>query len=90
MTNQPLKLYIDEPEVPWNGPNVTKVEQDSAIKDGKTALGDKQVLEESLQPPPVFSPTFKHQKAVSTSLLARQLSKTGFVEDHATRSLVKK
>lgn len=83
-------MFVDEPEVTWNGPNVTKAEQDSAIKDGKTALGDKEVLEESLQPPPIFSPTFKHQKAVSTSLFARQLSKTGYIEGHATRSLVKK
>uniref|UniRef100_A0A336M1I8 CSON015496 protein n=1 Tax=Culicoides sonorensis TaxID=179676 RepID=A0A336M1I8_CULSO len=80
----------DEPEVPWNGPNVTQTAKDTAIKDGKIALGDKEVLEESLQPPPVLSPTFKHQKAVSTTLLARELSKSGYIEDHATRSLVKK
>lgn len=76
--------------MPWSGPNITQNDQDSAVQEGKNALADKEILEENMQPPPVMSPTFKHQKAMATSLEARQLAKQGFIEDHATKTIVKR
>lgn len=83
-------LFEAEPEAVWGGPDVSQQELESALIEARRALADKEILEENMQPPPTISPTFKHQKAVSTTLEARLLSRKGFVEDYATKVLVKK
>lgn len=82
--------FLDEPEAPWGGPDVTDADEAAAVKEAQRALADKEILEELMQPPPSISPTFKHQKAVSTTLEARLMSRRGFMEDHATKFLVQK
>lgn len=61
-----------------------------AINEGKIALGDKELIEEVILAPVVNSPTFRHQKAVSTSSRARMAGERGYIEDYATRFLAKK
>lgn len=61
-----------------------------AINEGKIALGDKELIEEVILAPALNTPTFRHQKAVSTSSRARMAGERGYIEDHATRFLAKK
>lgn len=61
-----------------------------AINQGKIALGDKELIEEVLLAPVKNSPTYRHQKAVSTSSRARLAGERGYIEDHGTRFLAKK
>lgn len=61
-----------------------------AINEGKIALGDKELIEEIILAPVRNSPTFRHQKAVSTSSRARMAGERGYIEDYATRFLAKK
>lgn len=81
---------LDEPESTWSLLESTPDEINDALKVGKMALGDKEMIEEIIVAPVVNSPTFRHQKAVSTSSFARKEGSRGFVEDHATKSLAKK
>ncbi|XP_055598963.1 chorion peroxidase [Uranotaenia lowii] len=80
----------DEPIPAWDAPNVTDQELADAISEGEKALGDKELLEEALTAPPVNSPTYRHQRAVSTTLAARLASKIGYVENKATKAIAKK
>lgn len=58
-----------------------------AIDDGIIALGNRELFEENLQVVPVNSPSFRHQRAVSTTADARKLTKRGYIENYATKSL---
>lgn len=90
LCNNCIKCFADEPEAPWGGPDVTNEELEAALVEARRALADKEILEENMQPPPALSPTYKHQKAVSTTLEARIRGRQGFVEDFATKVLVRK
>lgn len=81
---------IDEETTSWSLLEPTPEEIKDALKFGKMALGDKEMIEEIITAPIVNSPTFRHQKAVSTSSFARKEGSRGYVEDHATRFLAKK
>jgi peroxidase len=64
-------------------------EQKTALAAGKQALGDKEVLEESMDSPAYNTPSFRAQRAVGTTVEARQMAKIGYVENHATMFLAK-
>lgn len=81
---------VDEPTSNWTMPQPTDEEVQAALDAGKRALGDKEVLEEIILAPVLNSPSYRHQRAVSTTEHARITSKRGYVEDHATRYLAKK
>lgn len=78
---------IDEPETNWTLPVPTDEDIKEAIDAGKEALGDREILEETILAPVLNSPTYRHQRAVSTTHEARTTSKRGYVEDHATQFL---
>ncbi|XP_039452178.1 myeloperoxidase-like [Culex pipiens pallens] len=80
----------DESIPTWDGPDVSDEDAAAAISEGEKALGDKELLEEALTAPPVNSPTYRHQRAVSTSLAARLVSKLGYVENKATKAIARK
>ena len=80
----------DEPSTNWTLPELSESDLEAAIEAGKEALGDREVMEEIIVAPVLNSPSFRHQKAVSTSHEARITSKRGYVEDHATRFLARK
>ncbi|XP_058813496.1 myeloperoxidase [Topomyia yanbarensis] len=80
----------DEPIPPWDAPNVTDQDVADAISEGERALGDKELLEEALTAPPINSPTYRHQRAVGTTIAARLASKVGYVENKATKAIAKK
>ncbi|XP_049535672.1 chorion peroxidase [Anopheles darlingi] len=80
----------DEPVSEWNGTDIAEDEKMAAVAEGEKALGDKELLEETLSPPPVNSASFRHQKSVGATMAARLAAKVGFVEDRATKALVRK
>jgi peroxidase len=81
---------IDEPAANWSIPEPTSEEMKAALDAGKKALGDKEMIEDVITAPVINSPTYRHQRAVSTTSTARNAGKRGYVEDHATRFLAKK
>ena len=82
---------VDEPGTNWTLPEPTEEDIKAAIEAGKEALGDKDIIEETIIVAPVLnSPSYRHQRSVSTTHEARMASKRGYVEDHATRFLMKK
>lgn len=81
---------VDEPETNWTMPEVMEDDLKAAMDAGKEALGDKEMIEETILAPVLNSPSYRHQRAVSTTHAARIASKRGYVEDHATRFLAKK
>uniref|UniRef100_A0A182QP98 Uncharacterized protein n=1 Tax=Anopheles farauti TaxID=69004 RepID=A0A182QP98_9DIPT len=82
---------LDEPTPQWNGTegDVSEEAKSAAVAEGEKALGDKELLEETLSSPPVNSPSFRHQKSVGATVAARLAAKVGFVEDRATKALVR-
>lgn len=80
----------DEPETNWTLPQITEEDIKAAIEAGKEALGDKDIIEATIVAPALNTPSYRHQKSVSTTREARMASKRGYVEDHATRYLMKK
>uniref|UniRef100_A0AAG5CN83 Chorion peroxidase n=1 Tax=Anopheles atroparvus TaxID=41427 RepID=A0AAG5CN83_ANOAO len=81
----------DEPTPQWDtNPDVSDDAKAAAIAEGEKALGDKELLEETLSSPPVQSPSFRHQKSVGATMAARLAAKVGFVEDRATKALLRK
>uniref|UniRef100_A0A182P084 Chorion peroxidase n=1 Tax=Anopheles epiroticus TaxID=199890 RepID=A0A182P084_9DIPT len=80
----------DESMPEWNGTEVSEDAKAAAIAEGEKALGDKELLEETLSSPPLNSPSFRHQKSVGATKAARLAAKVGFVEDRATKALVRK
>lgn len=81
---------VDEPATNWTMPETTADDLKAALDAGKEALGDKEMIEETIVAPVLNSPTYQHQRAVSTTHRARIESKRGYVEDHATRFLARK
>lgn len=81
---------VDEIESNWTLPEPTEADLKLAMEAGKEALGDKEIIEETILAPVLNSPSYRHQRAVSTTQEARISSKRGYVEDHATRFLAKK
>lgn len=81
---------IDEPTTNWSMPDPSEAEFTAAIDAGKKALGDKEMIEEVILAPLLNSPSYRHQRAVSTSHRARIASKRGYVEDQATKYLASK
>ncbi|XP_053658081.1 chorion peroxidase [Anopheles marshallii] len=79
----------DEPSPQWNGADVGEDAKAAAIAEGEKALGDKELLEETLSSPPINSATFRHQKSVGATVAARLAAKVGFVEDRATKALAR-
>lgn len=86
----PIRCYADESPMPWLLPPPTLVESDSAVTAGINALGNRELFEENLKSVPLNTPSYKHQRAVSTTADARKLTKRGFVENHATLALAKR
>jgi peroxidase len=80
----------DEPLTNWEIPEATEKDIKEAIDAGKEALGDREIIEETVLAPVLNSPSFRHQRSISTTREARIESKRGYVEDHATRFLAKK
>lgn len=80
----------DEPSVNWTLGQPSDEELKDAIDEGIIALGNRELLEENLQVVPVNTPSFRHQRAVSTTADARKLTKRGYIENHATQSLSKR
>lgn len=74
----------------WQLPDVTPEEMKSAMDAGVKALGDRELLEENTASPAINSPSYRHQRAVSTTLEARILTKRGFVENHMTKDIAMK
>lgn len=81
---------VDEAKDKWLLPQLTDDEIKSAIDNATKALGDKELFEENMATPAVNSPSFKHQRAVSTTNEARIVARRGFVENHATREVAQK
>lgn len=67
-----------------------EVQIKNAIYAGIKALGDKELLEENIDSPALNTPSYRHQRAVSTTLEARVLTKRGYVENQATIEIFKK
>lgn len=80
----------DEPETNWTMREPTNAEIKEALDAGKEALGDREMIEETILAPVLNSPSYRHQRSVSTTHAARVSSKRGYVEDYATRFLAKK
>lgn len=86
-----ISFPIADESIPeWDAPEMTDEDAADAISEGEKALGDKEMLEEALTAPPVNSPTYRHQRAVSTTVAARLASKVGYVENKATKAIAKK
>lgn len=84
-----IKFYADESPTPWLLPPPTELESNAAVNAGINALGTRELFEENLKSVPLNTPSYKHQRAVSTTADARKLTKRGFVENHATHALAK-
>lgn len=69
-------------------PNI--FQQKEAVDAGTKALGDRELSEEYMQSPDVDTPSFRHQRAISTTADARKLMRRGYVENHATINFAKK
>lgn len=80
-------LNLDEDIANWTLPEPDESEQRDAIEEGIIALGNRELFEENLQIVPVNTPSFRHQRAVSTTADARKLAKRGYTENYATKSL---
>lgn len=77
----------DEPSTNWTLSEPNESDIKDAIDDGIIALGNRDLFEENLQVVPINTPSYRHQRAVSTTADARKLTKRGYIEDHATKSL---
>lgn len=83
-------MPADESHDEWQLPEPTEQQSSDAVSAGIKALGDKELLEENIASPAVNTPSFRHQRAVSTTLGARVLAKRGYVENHATMYYMQK
>lgn len=79
--------FVDEEPVDWTLPEPDDSERNDAIEEGIIALGNRELFEENLQLVPVNTPSFRHQRAVSSTADARKLAKRGYTENYATKSL---
>lgn len=60
------------------------MEKEIAINYGLKKLGDRELFEENMISMPLNTPSYRHQRAVSTTAEARKLTKRGYVENYAT------
>lgn len=74
----------------WTLPPPTIFERNLSLDAGISALGKRELFEENLKTVPLYTPSYKHQRAVSTTADARKLSKRGYVENHATLDYAKR
>lgn len=74
----------------WTLPEPDEIEKSNAIDAGIIALGNRELFEENLQVLPLNTPSYRHQRAVSTTADARKLTKRGYIENHATSELAKR
>lgn len=65
------------------------MEIDAALNYGHQLLGERDILEETVQSPMVDSPSFRHQKSIGTTKEARSVAKRGFVEVTATQLIAR-
>lgn len=85
-----LKLPLqDELEMPWQIEDPPKPVIEDAKSFGTRALGDKELFEENLDTLPINSPSFRHYKAISTTMEGRKLARRGYAEFHATIHVAK-
>lgn len=77
-------MQKDETPTQWLLPPPSNSERDTAVNIGTKALGDRELIEEFMKSPDLHTPTYKHQRAVSTTPEARKLSRRGYVENQAT------
>lgn len=81
---------LDEPMPNWKWSEPNESQTKNAINAGIKALGDKELLEENTASPALNTPSYRHQRAVSTTAEARVLTKRGYVENHATMEILRK
>lgn len=74
----------------WALEEPDEMERKEAIDAGIIALGNRELFEESLEVMPINTPSYRHQRAVSTTAEARRISKRGYIENHATSRLAKR
>lgn len=84
-----LVRFLDETPTQWLLPMPSISQRDTAIDAGIKALGDRELVEEFVQSPDVDTPSFRHQRAVSTTAEARKLTRRAYVENHATLCIAK-
>lgn len=89
MTTGYFTKMLDELPTKWQLPDPTTDEKKRAMDAGIKALGDRELIEENIASPVINSPSYRHQRAVSTTLEARILTKRGYVENHATNEIAK-
>ncbi|XP_030371156.1 chorion peroxidase [Scaptodrosophila lebanonensis] len=82
----------DEAEAEWalTHEPVNKRAGEQAVSAGIKALGDREILEEGLQPSAVNTPAFRHYRSLSTNPEARKLARRGYVENHATMNIAQR
>lgn len=83
-------MRVDEPAPVWKLSAPDAEQTKAAINAGIKALGDKELLEENIAAPALNTPSYRHQRAVSTTLEARVMSKRGYVENRATMEVMRK
>ncbi|EDV94536.1 chorion peroxidase [Drosophila grimshawi] len=86
------KPIPDEPETDWALRQATldPNEGAQAVSAGIKALGDREILEEGLQPSAFDTPQFRHYRSLSTNPEARKLARRGYVENHATLNIAQR
>lgn len=72
-----------------NDNNSKNSEIDEIINSSLKALQNKDKNEKNILSLPLKSPGHRHQMATSTGQRARNISRIGFIEDHATKLLLK-
>ncbi|XP_030559078.1 chorion peroxidase [Drosophila novamexicana] len=82
----------DEPESVWALRHETLEPQAGAqaVSAGIKALGDREILEEGLQPSAINTPQFRHYRSLSTNPEARKLARRGYVENQATLDIAQR
>jgi len=88
----PNKPLPDEPAADWALQQAALGHNDGAqaVSAGIKALGDREILEEGLQPNEVNTPAFRHYRSLSTNPEARKLARRGYVENQATMDIAKR
>ncbi|XP_062125134.1 LOW QUALITY PROTEIN: chorion peroxidase [Drosophila sulfurigaster albostrigata] len=82
----------DEPEADWalRHETLDPKEGAQAVSAGIKALGDREILEEGLQPSAINTPQYRHYRSLSTNPEARKLARRGYVENHATLEIAQR
>jgi len=67
----------------------TEQEMEEAIAEGKKTLLLKEAFEEKVPTLPIDSPSYRHQLVTRTSPKAREMAKSGFIMEAATKHLLR-